>query len=386
MRAAILALCLASGFASAQGGAPFSLGGSTGSPTFAGTATASKLVCTGSPCLDNSTATQTLLITSATNDATTSGSVAGMTFKLTSNITNSDIGWGFSDSTGAINFYITENGSGYAAGDFSSTGGVNSNSYNSFSTAATLLVNSLAADSITSTTVGAITLKANTNLTDGDLVLDVQNSAADHLLKINEQGVGTFLGAITPATDFGASLGSTALRWNGVFALYNRDADNTIRIAYDGNNATTYKDGVASPGAGSIAHIFDTRAAYGTAGGKVIQVKNNNVEMAAISKDGAYGVQGTDSSGSPGAATINKPSGKSAIAASASAVTITDSTVTANSQIYISPLGADATCIFLRVSAITAATSFVVTGYSAASVATACTGNQSFFWEVRERL
>jgi hypothetical protein len=59
---------------------------------------------------------------------------------------------------------------------------------------------------------------------------------------------------------------------------------------------------------------------------------------------GAVDQWGTDTSGSPGAQTINKPSGKSAIAAGASAVVITNSLVTAASRVMITPHARDATC------------------------------------------
>ena len=58
---------------------------------------------------------------------------------------------------------------------------------------ATCQTNSATNDATTSATVGAFTWKPTVNVTDGDVIYDFQNSAAAHLLTINEQGKGTFL-------------------------------------------------------------------------------------------------------------------------------------------------------------------------------------------------
>lgn len=84
----------------------------------------------------------------------------------------------------------------------------------------------------------------------------------------------------------------------------------------------------------------------------------------------------TDSSGSPGAATINKPSGRSAIAAGASSVVISNSIVTAAARIFISPKIRDATGLLPIVSAQVAATSFTV------STTANCTAALTFDWWV----
>lgn len=68
----------------------------------------------------------------------------------------------------------------------------------------------------------------------------------------------------------------------------------------------------------------------------------------------------TDSSGAPGAVTINKPSGQAAVAAGAAVVTITNNTVTTSSIIYIAVQQSDATCNSVR-TIIPAAGSFTVT-------------------------
>lgn len=89
---------------------------------------------------------------------------------------------------------------------------------------------------------------------------------------------------------------------------------------------------------------------------------------------GGLNLYGTDSTGTPGAATINKPTGKSAIAAGASSVVITNSLVTAAKRVMITPHARDATCKELIV--VPAAGSFTVSGSAAA------TATLPFSWEV----
>jgi hypothetical protein len=88
---------------------------------------------------------------------------------------------------------------------------------------------------------------------------------------------------------------------------------------------------------------------------------------------------GTDSSGTPGAATINKPCGISAIAIGASSVVITNSLATTTSHISITPLARDTTCKELAVTA-RGAGSFTVSGTANATAALA------FAWEVKTLL
>ena len=89
---------------------------------------------------------------------------------------------------------------------------------------------------------------------------------------------------------------------------------------------------------------------------------------------GTISWSGTDTTGTPGAATINKPAGKSAIAAGASSVVITNSLVSASSRVMITPHARDATCKELI--ATPAAGSFTVSGSASATAALA------FSWEV----
>jgi hypothetical protein len=104
----------------------------------------------------------------------------------------------------------------------------------------------------------------------------------------------------------------------------------------------------------------------------------SSVALARWTLAGRFDQQGTDSSGSPGAATVAKPIGKNAIALGASSVVITNSLVTASSVILITPHARDATCKELI--AVPAAGSFTVSGSANATAAL------PFSWEVKTLL
>lgn len=106
-------------------------------------------------------------------------------------------------------------------------------------------------------------------------------------------------------------------------------------------------------------------------------VASTPVEKAVVRKSGRIDQLGTDSSGTPGAAIINKPTGKSAIAASSTTVVITNSLVTANSRITITPMENSTNNAEFRQFKVTpAAGNFTVTLNSAVTVA------WPFAWDV----
>lgn len=78
-----------------------------------------------------------------------------------------------------------------------------------------------------------------------------------------------------------------------------------------------------------------------------------------------YSAPYTDSSGTPGNATINKASGRSAVAGSSATITITNSVCTATSVVLICPEDLDITLLTWKVAP--AAGSFVLTGVAAAT-------------------
>lgn len=79
-----------------------------------------------------------------------------------------------------------------------------------------------------------------------------------------------------------------------------------------------------------------------------------------VTVNGRVDVEATDSSGTPGAATINKVAGRSAIALGAASVVITNSLVTAASLVFAQLATADATATFIK-SVVPGAGSFTIT-------------------------
>lgn len=85
--------------------------------------------------------------------------------------------------------------------------------------------------------------------------------------------------------------------------------------------------------------------------------------------NGAITADTTDASGTPGAATINKPSGKVAIAIGAASVTVTNSLVTTSSTVIAVLQFVDATLTQI-LSVVPGSGSFVITGNATATAAT----------------
>lgn len=119
---------------------------------------------------------------------------------------------------------------------------------------------------------------------------------------------------------------------------------------------------------GFVHHGFGLSVGPGVGGAASFSVPTN----------GRIDQSGTDSTGTPGAATINKPSGKSAIAAGQSSVVITNSLVTAASRPMITPYTRDATCKELIV--VAGAGFFTVSGTANATAAL------SFGWQTSDIL
>lgn len=98
----------------------------------------------------------------------------------------------------------------------------------------------------------------------------------------------------------------------------------------------------------------------------------NNCSIGATTRStGAFtalAVTRTDSSGTPGNVTNNNALGRAAFAAAGSSVVVTNSLVTANSEVFVNLITTDATLTSIRVTAIGAG-SFTVTGNAAATAA-----------------
>lgn len=101
-----------------------------------------------------------------------------------------------------------------------------------------------------------------------------------------------------------------------------------------------------------------------------MSVKSPGTGGLAAGAGGSLALGFTNTSGTPGNATINTPRGRCAIAAAAAAVTITSSVVTANSTVIavINQAATDTTLTsILRVN--TGASTFTITGNAASTAA-----------------
>jgi hypothetical protein len=170
-------------------------------------------------------------------------------------------------------------------------------------------------------------------------------------------------GVLTMESSAGTSIG-----WNGVSGT-----------GYDSNNAITFGAvsawlrSNAADGASAVAAYSHAAAGWANATAKLHVFRNGSTEVASVSASGRVDQSGTDSSGTPGAATINKPTGVSAIASGSATVVITNSLATTTSRILITWHGDHGQT---RDWVVRAAGSFTVTLNAAASA------NTAFSWEV----
>lgn len=112
--------------------------------------------------------------------------------------------------------------------------------------------------------------------------------------------------------------------------------------------------------------------------GALLGLQNAGTRVVTFDVSGRMDQAGTNSSGTPGAATIAKPIGTSAIAAGASSCVITNSLVAAGDWVMITPHARDSTCKELI--AVTTANTITVSGSANATAALA------FSWEVKKRI
>ncbi len=113
-------------------------------------------------------------------------------------------------------------------------------------------------------------------------------------------------------------------------------------------------------------HVLTDVVTVASGGGDIADTSTDSIFQ---NVNGQWKYPTTDASGTPGNATINKASGKVAIAIGASTVTVTNSLVTAASIVTATLQTADATLTFIK-SVVPGAGSFVITGNANATAAT----------------
>lgn len=240
---------------------------------------------------------------------------------------------------------------------------------------------------IRSNNISRITAYANGNVqiggttyVDDGWALQVKGGVAATAASINGIDAGTIL---TTGVDLGSA--SNTLRW-GTNATISAGS-NIINLSVGtGASANSWRNSnTAAPNqmvsvqtsGTKEGNTFDTSSAY--SGNDVIAAfKNNGTRKTYLSPDGKFFTTTTDSSGSPGSATGNTVCGRSAIANGASTATITNSDVSASSNVFLQ-LESSAVGIGGLVS-VPGSGSFVVTSVNGTGVATNATGTAKFSW------
>jgi hypothetical protein len=164
----------------------------------------------------------------------------------------------------------------------------------------------------------------------------------------------------------------TAAGFSGITTGGTLIADGEIGTAarFLGRVSTIVLRGTATDGATAVGARSENTNTLSTAGAQIhcFRKGTSGADQACIDKDGTYSMDGTDASGTPGAATINQPIGQVAVAAAASSVVVTNSLVTTASVVVPVLQAIDATCTSI-LSVVPAAGSFTVT------MNAVCTGN-----------
>lgn len=180
------------------------------------------------------------------------------------------------------------------------------------------------------------------------------------------KGVTTITGNTTPSATNTYSLGTSALRWSTLFASSWADSGGANRISAGTASTTSLYIGAIANSATNTDHVFTTTVTKTTATRIAGFCATGNTtactQVAAIHNSGKIMEATTDSTGTPGSATITTPTGQFSIAAGASTATITSNADVVVTTSIIIPViqTADATCTFIK-SVVPSSGSFVVT-------------------------
>lgn len=159
-----------------------------------------------------------------------------------------------------------------------------------------------------------------------------------------------------------AALGGTA--WDGKGLSLTEVAD-PVSFPDD-----WYRGSVGDSGTSVAVAMPNKRVPYGNSDGTGLASAADltfDSTTKALSVTNGLNVDATDATGTPGNATISKRAGKFAVALGASAVTITNTLVTANSIILVTKIDNDATLTDYKV--VAGSGSFVLTGNATATAA-----------------
>lgn len=216
------------------------------------------------------------VITSASNDATTTSSVAAMTFKNTVAHASNDLEYNFTDNTDASLLKIDNEGDVTIAGTVTCAGLTSSGATTTLSSTSANTIVSSTSDANTSNSVAALTLKAGTVLTAGDLILNVTNSTDTSLFKVDAEGDATAAGTITGTDIYGSSVRSATAATLPVYSSVADGANTVIRLAAlnDMTNGSAKLLSVGDNAGTSYAEkcYFDYDGAFCKSGGDGLKV------------------------------------------------------------------------------------------------------------------
>lgn len=187
--------------------------------------------------------------------------------------------------------------------------------------------------------LGIVLDTVNAFVTAGSKLVSIRSGAAEKAY-FDKDGVYNFLG-----NQYAIQLRSTSatteyngIRWyatNGTsrWSLGNDWYSNNGHDwwLYDNVNARAYI--YITPGGGSYFRVAPKGGVEGDAA-DTIYLYTNNIRRVTITTAGKISLNATDASGTPGAATINNPSGQVAVALGASSVVVTNSLVTTSSVVW----------------------------------------------------
>ncbi len=281
---------------------------------------------------------------SETNSATATSTLAATTVKTNAALGANDLEFEVQDSAAAHLFTVDHEGDVTVLGTAQVAGGTLT-----LSASGTNTLTSSTTDATTSATVGAITLKAAADLTDADLLLDVQNSAAGHAFTVTEQGAGAFIGGLSVT-------GGAITANNGLSTGGSTMNSNTLQSVTA--TTMTYRSDIAD-GSSAIGHKFSNFTNLATAGAKIANFSTNNfgTEQAAVMNTGFFiqpaqtATIANDGNGGTAPATTITPTSNSILMAyndpqNSSVGTLSETGAQAGTKISILHTGSGGTVVF----------------------------------------
>lgn len=197
------------------------------------------------------------------------------------------------------------------------------------------------------------------------------NSPSDQNANIGilTEAYGTTAGANIGAYGY-ASGGALSIATMGLAVVAKSSSTNVGVLGQARNSSGTEVGGYFTLMAVSNNPVYTSAALIadnGSTTSPCLLIRDNGSNVFAINDAGTWTLPTTDNSASPGATTISKNTGKAAVASGASSVVVTNTLVTAASDVFITPMDLDTTLTVWK--AVAGSGSFTVTGNATATAA-----------------